>query len=130
VISERTKVEKLLGGFQVPGLEHCRTTINETPALREDFNAVVDFLGDELRSQKTMLAPMAGGGKKSVCAITTQKDNSNSGNNHGKGDKKWHNSKKDGKPSAKAGKSKGKKNKPATAFDPNDSGRHLTSKAW
>jgi hypothetical protein len=44
--------------------------------------------------------------------------------------KKWHNAKKDGKPPEKTGKTKGKKDKPATAFDPNDPGKHLTSKAW
>jgi hypothetical protein len=124
-----------LGGFQVPRLEHCRTTINADPKLREDFNAVVDFLGDELMSQKTMFAPMAGGGKRSVGAITTQKDNSNSGNNSGNnqakgGGKRWHNAKKDREPPAKTGKLKGKKDKAATAFDPNDPGPHLTSKAW
>jgi hypothetical protein len=130
VISERTKAEKYLSGFQVSGLEHCWTTVNADPVLREDFNAVIDFLGNEVRSQKALFVPLAGGGKRSVGAITTQKDDSNSGSNHGKGGKKWHNAKNDGKPPAKAGKSKGKKDKPATAFDPNDPGKNLTSKAW
>ena len=124
-------MEKYLSGFQVPGLEHARSIVNSNPVLREDFNAVMDYLGDEVRSKQALFTQADGGGSRSVSAFTTQ---SNSGSNHGKGGKKWPNAKKDGKKDekspAKAGKSKGKKDKAATAFDPNDPGKHLTSKAW
>ena len=74
-------------------------------------------------------------GARSVSAFTTQ---TNSGSNHGKGGKRWPNAKKDDKKGgksdekspAKAGKTKGKKDKAATAFDPNDPGKHVTSKVW
>ena len=33
VISERTKVEKYLSGFQVPGLEHARSIVNNDKEL-------------------------------------------------------------------------------------------------
>ena len=50
-ISERTKVEKYLSGFQVPGLEHARSIVNQNPDLREDFTGVMEYLGDEAQVQ-------------------------------------------------------------------------------
>jgi hypothetical protein len=131
VISERTKVEKYLSGFQVPGLEHARSIVNQNKELHEDFNAVMDYLGDEVRSKQALFTKADAGGCRSVSAFTTK---TNLGGNNGKGGRKWLNAKKDGKKDektpVKAGKSKGKKDKAATDFDPNDPGKHLTSKAW
>ena len=89
----------------------------------------------KLRSKQALFTKADGSGSRSISAFTTQ---AKSGSNHGKGGKQWHNAKKDGKKDgksdektpAKAGKSKGKKDKAATAFDPNEPGRHVTSKVW
>jgi hypothetical protein len=51
-----------------------------------------------------MFAPMAGGGKQSVGAVSTQSNNSNANANKKGGGKKWNNNKKDGKQAHKAGK--------------------------
>ena len=131
-IFERTKLEKYLSGFQVPGLEHARSIVNQNPELCEDFTGVMEYLGDELGAKQALFT-IADSGGRSISAFTTK-----SGSNHGKGGKQWHNAKKDGKKDgksdektpAKAGKLKGKKDKAATAFDPNEPGRHVTSKVW
>ena len=95
----------------------------------------MECLGDELRAKQGLFTKADASGARSVSAFTTQ---THSGSNHGKGGKKWPNAKKDGKKGgksdekspAKAGKFKGKKDKAATAFDPNDPGKHVTSKVW
>jgi hypothetical protein len=130
-ISERTKVEKYLSGFQVPGLEHARSIVNNDKELREDFNGVMEYLADEARAKQALFTRADAGGARNVSAFTTK-------TNHGKTGPRWPNAKKDGKQGgksdektpAKAGKFKGKKDKAATAFDPKDPGKHVTSKVW
>jgi hypothetical protein len=139
VISTQTKVKKLITGFQVAGLEHCCTTTFASDLYRNDFNARADFLGNKLRAVKTMFAPL-GGGRHNVSAAGNFGNNSNSNSSGGsnsnsnsnkKGrNKKWTNNKKDGKKAQKAGKTKAKRGKPATKFDPNNPDRRLTNKAW
>ena len=134
-ISERTKVEKYLSGFQVPGLEHARSIINNDKKLRENFIGTMEYLHDEARAKNALFSRADPTGARSVSAFTI-----NSG--HGKKGPRWNNAKKnkngsgggggksDEKTPAKGGKPKGKKDKAATAFDPNDPGKHVTSKVW
>ena len=91
-MSETRKVEKLLNAWQVPGMEHCATTIRATPLYATNFEHAATFLGEALTHRRMLNSDS---NKRSIGSLQHHKGGKGS-HKGGKGQsphKKWKRSK-------------------------------------
>ena len=72
-LSEQRKVNKLMQAWQVQSLQHLRATVSATPAYKNNFDACVYFLSEQL----TSLQLMNGGPGRNVSAVTKSENDTN-----------------------------------------------------
>ena len=118
-LSERRKVNKLMSAWQVPALMHVDTTIQATPQYREDFDASVNFLANQLATLTTKNGP-----NNRTVAYTSTESSGDKPRDSKRSGGKWQNPKKKNKSQVPA-----KKNT-AAKFTKKNPGAYIPSKEW
>ncbi len=114
------KVEKLLNGFQYPGLSYCRGIIESNPRYKNDFDASVNYIAGQIAGLKALngapnqRALAALEQAPTLAAVETDK-----------------------KPAAKPSKGgkkspdkKAKRTKPKNKYNKKDPGAYVSGKVW
>ena len=126
-LSEQRKVNKLMQAWQVQSLQHLRATVSATPRYKNNFDACVYFLSEQL----TSLQLMNGGPGRNVAAVTKNEAQVSNKQLQDlqvqiKSLQMRLKDKKGGKDPSKVPAKKDKSNK----FDPNNPSAYVPKKVW
>ncbi len=114
------KVEKLLAGFQVPGLSYCRGIITSHPQYSTNFDAAVNYLAGQMAAMKALngapnqRAIAAMEQAPTVAAVETDKKPAAKPSKGGK----------------KSPEKKPKRAKPKNKYNKRDPGAYVSGKVW
>ena len=118
-MSEETKAMKFRAAFQVKELVHLHATIQSTPLYRNDLENCMAFVGEQMRSLRQQNGTPT---NRNLSSFNRSNNNGNKSKSKYKSPhKKWTNPKH---------KKSSKRDKPATAYDPNNPGQYVTKSAW